>query len=440
MTHVNYPTSSVINPITFEKRNLPETIYCLNTNPTILVNFAIMTFRTKGEDSLGHFGNGIVSSSAAEVIRCKFSREDWILLSVGQDEFHSEAGAQQLSQPSLHRWRGTDPPFSSAIRDHALNQTSCTDSYGLSLSFWTRERTSPENQISSQVHAQFNATTIDTTAGTNAVAPQSLNTKLKLTTYGPSATDAPVIHMQQFWYTIRQVEEYKETIRFMIDQREVHFTLDMFRKLLNFPEATIANPFMLPSDFTTIKKFMKMIGYEAECLSATNFFIKHLTRPWQSLFKSSKKEIDIIQLRVVNQVELKLLLRCTSCMMSGHLQEYFRRNSILRRKAVLWMRTQLTDYGFHFDKNFIYCDSKSAIAISCNPVQHSRTKHIVVHYHFIKEHVEKGTIELYFVKKYYQLADIFTKSLPLDRFNYLVRRLDMRSLSPKKLERLAKSQ
>nr|GFB91037.1 uncharacterized mitochondrial protein AtMg00810-like [Tanacetum cinerariifolium] len=56
---------------------------------------------------------------------------------------------------------------------------------------------------------------------------------------------------------------------------------------------------------------------------------------------------------------------------------------------VLWMRTQLTDYGFHFDKILIYCDSKSAIAISYNPVQHSRTKHIAIHFHFIKEHVEK---------------------------------------------------
>nr|GEY83242.1 copia protein [Tanacetum cinerariifolium] len=90
---------------------------------------------------------------------------------------------------------------------------------------------------------------------------------------------------------------------------------------------------------------------------------------------------------------------------------------------VLWMRTQLMDYGFHFHKIPIYYDSKSAIAISCNPVQHSRTKHIAVHYHFIKEHVEKGTIELYFVKTDYQLADIFTKSLPANRFNYLVRRL-----------------
>nr|GEY40116.1 hypothetical protein [Tanacetum cinerariifolium] len=107
---------------------------------------------------------------------------------------------------------------------------------------------------------------------------------------------------------------------------------------------------------------------------------------------------------------------------------------------VLWMRTQLMDYGFHFNKIPIYCDSKSATAISCNPVQHSRTKHIDVRYHFIKEHVEKGTIELYFVKTDYQLANIFTKALPTDRFNYLVRYLGMRSLSPKKLKRLAKSQ
>ncbi|GJW51838.1 hypothetical protein Tco_0093189 [Tanacetum coccineum] len=92
---------------------------------------------------------------------------------------------------------------------------------------------------------------------------------------------------------------------------------------------------------------------------------------------------------------------------------------------VIWMRTQLTDYGFHFNKIPIYCDSKSAIAISCNAVQHSRTKHITVRYHFIKEHVEKGTTELYFVKTDYQLADLFTKALSVDRFNYLVRCLDV---------------
>nr|GEV35427.1 retrovirus-related Pol polyprotein from transposon TNT 1-94 [Tanacetum cinerariifolium] len=67
--------------------------------------------------------------------------------------------------------------------------------------------------------------------------------------------------------------------------------------------------------------------------------------------------------------------------------------------------------------------SACSIAISCNPVQHSRTKHIAVRYYFIKEHMEKGTTELYFVKMDYQLANLFTKDLPVDRFNYLVHRL-----------------
>nr|GEX76910.1 retrovirus-related Pol polyprotein from transposon TNT 1-94 [Tanacetum cinerariifolium] len=79
---------------------------------------------------------------------------------------------------------------------------------------------------------------------------------------------------------------------------------------------------------------------------------------------------------------------------------------------VLWMRTQLIDYCFHFDKIPMYCDSKAAIAILCNPVQHSRTKHIDVRYHFIKEKVEKGIVELFFVGTEYQLADLFTKALP----------------------------
>nr|GEX71284.1 retrovirus-related Pol polyprotein from transposon TNT 1-94 [Tanacetum cinerariifolium] len=94
---------------------------------------------------------------------------------------------------------------------------------------------------------------------------------------------------------------------------------------------------------------------------------------------------------------------------------------------VLWMRTQLTDYGFFYDKVPIYCDSKSAIAISCNPVHHTRTKHIDVRYHFIKDHVEKGTIELYFVGTEYQLTDLFTKSLSDARFKFLVEKLGMMS-------------
>nr|GEU82363.1 reverse transcriptase domain-containing protein [Tanacetum cinerariifolium] len=57
---------------------------------------------------------------------------------------------------------------------------------------------------------------------------------------------------------------------------------------------------------------------------------------------------------------------------------------------VMWMRTQLQDYGFNYNKIPLYCDSQSAIAISCNPVHQSRTKHIHTQYHFIKEQVKNG--------------------------------------------------
>nr|GEV62990.1 hypothetical protein [Tanacetum cinerariifolium] len=105
---------------------------------------------------------------------------------------------------------------------------------------------------------------------------------------------------------------------------------------------------------------------------------------------------------------------------------------------VIWMRTQLQDYGFNYNKISLYYDSQSAISISCNPVQYSRTKHIHTRYHFIKEQVENGIIELYFVRTEYQLADMFTKALPEDRFKYLVRRIGMRCLTPAELEVLEK--
>ncbi|GJS56945.1 hypothetical protein Tco_0651729 [Tanacetum coccineum] len=73
--------------------------------------------------------------------------------------------------------------------------------------------------------------------------------------------------------------------------------------------------------------------------------------------------------------------------------------------------TAFSNYGFTFNKIPLYCDNKSAIALCCNNVQHSRAKHIDVRYHFIKEQVENGIMELYFVQTEYQLADIFTKPL-----------------------------
>nr|GEV02142.1 copia protein [Tanacetum cinerariifolium] len=73
---------------------------------------------------------------------------------------------------------------------------------------------------------------------------------------------------------------------------------------------------------------------------------------------------------------------------------------------ILWMRSQLSDYGLGFNEIPMYCDNKSAIALCCNNVQHSRSKHIDIRYQFIKEQVENGVIELYFVNTEYQLADL----------------------------------
>nr|GEY92679.1 copia protein [Tanacetum cinerariifolium]GEY92691.1 copia protein [Tanacetum cinerariifolium] len=103
---------------------------------------------------------------------------------------------------------------------------------------------------------------------------------------------------------------------------------------------------------------------------------------------------------------------------------------------ILWMRSQLSDYGLGFNKIPMYCDNKSAIALCCNNVQHSRSKHIDIKYHFIKEQVENGVIELYFVNTEYQLADLFTKALGRDIIEFLTTKLGMRSFTLETLKQL----
>ncbi|GJY82928.1 hypothetical protein Tco_0496304 [Tanacetum coccineum] len=104
------------------------------------------------------------------------------------------------------------------------------------------------------------------------------------------------------------------------------------------------------------------------------------------------------------------------------------------------MRSQLTDYGFTFNKIPLYRNNKSAIALCCNNVHHSGAKNIDVRYHFIKEQVENGIVEPYFVRTEYQLADIFTKPLPRERFNFLIENLGIRSMSPETLKCLTEEE
>nr|GEY28406.1 hypothetical protein [Tanacetum cinerariifolium] len=84
--------------------------------------------------------------------------------------------------------------------------------------------------------------------------------------------------------------------------------------------------------------------------------------------------------------------------------------------SILCMKSQLSDYDIHYKMVPIFCDNTSDIAISNNPVLHSRTKHIDIRYHFIRDHILKGDIALHFIPTEYQLADIFTK--PLDELTF----------------------
>nr|GEV46026.1 retrotransposon protein, putative, unclassified [Tanacetum cinerariifolium] len=103
---------------------------------------------------------------------------------------------------------------------------------------------------------------------------------------------------------------------------------------------------------------------------------------------------------------------------------------------IQWMRSQLTDYGLGFNKIPMYCDNKSAIALCYNNVQHSRSKHIDIRYHFIKENFQNEVIELYFVNTEYQLTDLFTRALGRDRIEFLINKLGMRSFTPETLKQL----
>ncbi|GJY38276.1 retrotransposon protein, putative, unclassified [Tanacetum coccineum] len=104
--------------------------------------------------------------------------------------------------------------------------------------------------------------------------------------------------------------------------------------------------------------------------------------------KSTSRGIQFLSEKIVSWMSKKQ--ECT--MISIAEAEYVALSTSCAQ--VMWMRTQLKDYGFDYNIIPLYCDSQTAIVISCNPVQHSRTKHINVRYHFIKEQVEQVTMEI----------------------------------------------
>jgi hypothetical protein len=86
---------------------------------------------------------------------------------------------------------------------------------------------------------------------------------------------------------------------------------------------------------------------------------------------------------------------------------------------LLWMRQTLKDYDYTMNYIPLICDSESAIKIAYNPCEHSRTKHIDIRHHFLRDHAIKWDIIISLVGTNNQLADIFTKPLDEKRFREL---------------------
>jgi hypothetical protein len=96
---------------------------------------------------------------------------------------------------------------------------------------------------------------------------------------------------------------------------------------------------------------------------------------------------------------------------------------------LLWMKQTLLDYGVKFDCTPLLCDNESAVKIATNHVQHKRTRHIDMCYHFLRDHVSKGDIMMEGVRTDDQLTDIFTKPLDETLFCKLRSELNVINLS-----------
>ncbi len=97
-------------------------------------------------------------------------------------------------------------------------------------------------------------------------------------------------------------------------------------------------------------------------------------------------------------------------------------------QELMWLRSFLNDLGYYQQKNLLYEDNQGAIALSKNPDNHSRTKHIDVRYHYIRDLVEKKKIQVDYCPTTNMLADIMTKGLPRPRFEELCKKLGTTSV------------
>jgi len=113
--------------------------------------------------------------------------------------------------------------------------------------------------------------------------------------------------------------------------------------------------------------------------------------------------------------------------------EYIAMSEVVRE--ILWYLRLLNDLRFHQQQVVVMVDSQGAIDFAKNAQFSQRTKHIDIKYHFIRDHIEKGTIKLQYISTKENIADIFTKPLGKSQFLNLRYKMGMRSLKEIKDER-----
>jgi hypothetical protein len=99
---------------------------------------------------------------------------------------------------------------------------------------------------------------------------------------------------------------------------------------------------------------------------------------------------------------------------------------------LLWMRQTLRDFGYNLSKVPLLCDNESAIRLANNPIEHSRTKHIDIRHYFLRDHQQKGDIDIFHISTENQLADIFTK--PLNEKTFCRLRSELNVLDSRNLD------
>jgi hypothetical protein len=189
--------------------------------------------------------------------------------------------------------------------------------------------------------------------------------------------------------------------RFQVDPKEVH--LRAVKRIMRYLVYTTKFGLWFPKGST-----FDLIGYSDDDWAGCKIDRKSTSGACQFLGRSlvswaSKKQNSV----TLSTAEAEYIIAGHCC------------------AQLFWMRQTLRNYGYKLNKVSLLCDNESAIRMADNLVEHSRTKHIYIRYHFLRDHQQRGDIEIAYVNTKNQLADIFTKPLDEKIFSKLRNELNI---------------